>query len=190
MERRGARRLRATCATPPLPRLPVPTLSAASARTDRAIAHLYLRHICAILPSRNEHDLTGNPNTTADIDKNQGAECLYMIVMNACGDGEAKIAVFRKHHRRHRRRRCTGIPRRLGTSDFVLALGTGFRVGHSAQYERPYDIECHRPDANTAVAKDHDPFDLFHVELKAFRLVPLIYSVGRDEDAGLIVPLR
>ena len=33
-------------------------------------------------------------------------------------------------------------------------------------------------------ATDHDPFDLFHVESKAFRLVPLIYSTGRDEDGG------
>jgi hypothetical protein len=40
-------------------------------------------------------------------------------------------------------------------------------------------------EANAAVAKDHDPFDAFRAELKAFRLVPLIYSHGRDGLAGI-----
>ncbi len=36
------------------------------------------------------------------------------------------------------------------------------------------------------IAKDHDPFDMFRAGTRiAFRLVPLIYSPGRDEDSGL-----
>jgi hypothetical protein len=40
-------------------------------------------------------------------------------------------------------------------------------------------------DRNLAIAKDHDPFDTFRAELNAFRLVPLIYSAGRDEYFGV-----
>ncbi len=40
-------------------------------------------------------------------------------------------------------------------------------------------------DSQVAVAKDHDPFDVFRVDSIAFRLVPLIYSGGRDEKTGL-----
>ena len=33
----------------------------------------------------------------------------------------------------------------------------------------------------TAAAGDHDPYDLFRIDQFAFRLVPLIFSAGRDE---------
>src|SRR5262249_21690200 len=36
-----------------------------------------------------------------------------------------------------------------------------------------------------AATTGHDPFDLFRVDPAAFRLVPLIYSGGRDESTGL-----
>ena len=36
-----------------------------------------------------------------------------------------------------------------------------------------------------AAAADHDPFDLFRVDFKAFRLQPVIYSAGRDEELGI-----
>ena len=35
------------------------------------------------------------------------------------------------------------------------------------------------------IAKDRDPFDIYRVDGHAFRLVPLIYSPGRDGDSGL-----
>jgi hypothetical protein len=34
-------------------------------------------------------------------------------------------------------------------------------------------------------AADHDPFDVFRIEPRAFRLVPLIYSAGGDERYNL-----
>ena len=40
-------------------------------------------------PQRTSLPATRN-NDQTDIVANQGAECLYMIIMNACGDGEAR----------------------------------------------------------------------------------------------------
>ena len=37
----------------------------------------------------------------------------------------------------------------------------------------------------TQAAQDHDPFDVFRRDPYAFRLVPLIYSWGRDELSGI-----
>jgi prepilin-type N-terminal cleavage/methylation domain-containing protein len=162
---------------------PVPLYS--TARTE--LSNLYLRQYIRLLGRKNT--ITGNTNTTADIEKNQSAECLYMIVVNACGDGEAKTLFSES---------TIGDTDGDGAPEFLDGWG------HPISFLRwapgfVSDIQLNMndlsntsvmsaADANTAVAKDHDPFDLFHVELKAFRLVPLIYSVGRDEDAGLIVP--
>ena len=155
-----------------------------TARTE--LSTLYLRQYIRLLGRKNT--VTGNTNTTADIEKNQSAECLYMIVVNACGDGEAKTLFSES---------TIGDTDGDGAPEFLdgwghpisfLRWAPGF-VSDIQLNMNDLSTTCMPPaDANTAVAKDHDPFDLFHVELKAFRLVPLIYSVGRDEDAGLIVP--
>jgi hypothetical protein len=42
-------------------------------------------------------------------------------------------------------------------------------------------------EARLARANDHDPFDVFRAEVAAYRLVPLIYSAGRDEEYGIFV---
>jgi hypothetical protein len=36
-----------------------------------------------------------------------------------------------------------------------------------------------------AIAADHDPLDVFRVDLTAYRLLPLVYSPGRNETSGL-----
>jgi hypothetical protein len=41
------------------------------------------------------------------------------------------------------------------------------------------------PTWENAAKNDHDPFDLFRIDLAAFRLVPLIISSGRDESFGI-----
>jgi prepilin-type N-terminal cleavage/methylation domain-containing protein len=155
------------------------------ARTE--LSTLYLRQYASLLTRKNT--LTGNTNTIADIEKNQSAECLYMIIMNATGDGEAKT-LFPESS--------------IGDTDGDGAPEFLDGWGHPISFLRwapgfVSDVQLNlndlnntsvflAADANSAVAKDHDPFDLFHIELKAFRLVPLIYSTGRDEEAGLIVP--
>jgi hypothetical protein len=37
----------------------------------------------------------------------------------------------------------------------------------------------------SAASGDHDPFDMYRVDPNSFRLVPLIYSTGRDEAYGI-----
>ena len=49
------------------------------------------------------------------------------------------------------------------------------------EHRQSDDVDARRPPS------DHDPFDLFRVDPTAFRLVPLIYSPGRDEDSGIYV---
>jgi hypothetical protein len=41
------------------------------------------------------------------------------------------------------------------------------------------------PDWEKAASGDHDPFDVFRVDPAAFRLIPLVYSAGRDEEYGI-----
>jgi prepilin-type N-terminal cleavage/methylation domain-containing protein len=152
------------------------------ARTE--LSNLYLRQYRSLLTRKNT--LTSSTNTVADILKNQSAECLYMIIMNATGDGEAK-SLFQES--------TIGDTDGDGAPEFLDGWG------HPISFLRwapgfASDVQLNlndlnntsvfsATDANVAVAKDHDPFDLFHMEPIAFRLVPLIYSAGRDEATGL-----
>jgi prepilin-type N-terminal cleavage/methylation domain-containing protein len=145
------------------------------------------------------------------IQANQGAECLYLIVMNATGDGEART-MFGKQD--------IGDTDDDGAFEFLDGWGrpiqfirwpAGF-VGQSALMS---------PNADA----DHDPFDVYRRDsikitlpkaqdypprmrpgmavirnrnqraisgktppfLAAFRLTPLIYSAGPDGDSDLTV---
>ena len=60
--------------------------NSANGRTE--LANLYLRNFLRIKNSVNK--ITGVTNTQQEILDNQSAECLYMIIMNACGDGESR----------------------------------------------------------------------------------------------------
>jgi prepilin-type N-terminal cleavage/methylation domain-containing protein len=150
-------------------------------RTD--LSNVYLRRYLSLVGRTNT--ITGQPNTAADVKNNQGAECLYMIVMLACGDGEART-LFAEHN--------------IGDSDGDGAPEFLDGWGHPVNFLRwapGFDSQIQlnanplgnpKPSNKTwtdAAAKDHDPFDVFRVDQFAFRLVPLIYSPGRDESSGL-----
>jgi hypothetical protein len=47
------------------------------------------------------------------------------------------------------------------------------------------NVTTNNADWMKAAAGDHDPYDMFRVDLLAFRLVPLIFSGGRDETFGV-----
>ena len=154
-------------------------------RSHRAGQRLSAATIAASSAATNK--ITSATNTADEILENQGAECLYMVVMNACGDGEVAHALSREQHRRHRRRRRPRVPRRLGPSDRVPPLGARLRVGHPDQRRTSSTtaVPTSGQAWTTAGSADHDPFDLYRAHPSAFRLVPLIYSAGRDEEAGL-----
>ena len=96
-------------------------------------------------------------------------------------------AVQREQHRRHRRRRRTGVPRRLGAPDQLSPLGAGVRFADSAQSE----CSCNGDDSPDDCWIEQSPrttirSTCFGAIRLAFRLVPLIYSAGRDEALGIL----
>ena len=114
---------------------------------------------------------------------NQGAECLYMVIMMACGDGEARTLFGESS---------IGDTDGDGAPEFLDGWGHPINFlrwapGFDSQIQLNANDLAMPPDSSdtawtTAAAGDHDPFDLFRVDPLAFRLVPLIYSGGRDED--------
>jgi prepilin-type N-terminal cleavage/methylation domain-containing protein len=169
------------------PTLPKPiTLANAplylSGRTE--LSNVYLRRYASLVGRINT--ITGVANTAGDIKRNQGAECLYMIVTLACGDGEART-MFSEHS--------IGDTDGDGAPEFLDGWGTPINFlrwapGFDSQIQiNANDLGLPADTTNntwvTAAAKDHDPFDLFRRDPLAFRLVPLIYSPGRDETSGL-----
>jgi type II secretory pathway pseudopilin PulG len=152
------------------------------------ISNVYLRRFRRIADSINT--LTGQPNTAADVIANQGAECLYLVIMTATGDGEAR-SLFGESS--------IGDTDGDGAPEFLDGWGhpieflrwvPGFESDIQAnayRFDNPTPAEPNSDaDWVTAANADHDPYDLFRVEPAAFRLVPLIYSAGRDEEFGLV----
>jgi prepilin-type N-terminal cleavage/methylation domain-containing protein len=122
---------------------------------------------------------------------NQGAECLYMIITIACGDGEARTLFHESN---------IGDTDGDGAPEFLDGWG---RPINFIRWAPGFDSEI-QLNANTiggnppsatnsnttwkaAADADHDPYDLFRTDPAAFRLVPLIYSRGRDETPGIWV---
>jgi prepilin-type N-terminal cleavage/methylation domain-containing protein len=152
-------------------------------RTD--LANVYLRRYAGLVNRMNS--ITGAVNTAGDIKRNQGAECLYMFITLACADGEAR-SLFKEAD--------------IGDSDGDGAPEFLDGWGHPISFLRwapGFDSQIQLNANNlqstdntlptywrTAAAKDHDPFDVFRRDLFAYRLVPLIYSPGRDESSGLV----
>jgi prepilin-type N-terminal cleavage/methylation domain-containing protein len=156
-------------------------------RTD--LSNVYLRRLRQI--SLNINSITGVQNTATDIKANQGAECLYMVITLACGDGEAR-SQFKESD--------IGDSDGDGAPEFLdgwghpinfLRWAPGFdsQIQLNANNYTGYSDDQWTKDA----AKDHDPFDLYRIDqtdrtsnrASAFRLVPLIYSPGRDGGSGL-----
>jgi type II secretory pathway pseudopilin PulG len=123
---------------------------------------------------------------------NESAECLYLIVTLACGDGEARSQFGEDS---------IGDTDADGAQEFLDGWG---RPIHFLRWAPGYDSQV-QINANTlrtapgndppvpannqvwasAAAGDHDPFDLYRVDPPAFRLVPLIFSAGGDETIGI-----
>ena len=146
------------------------------------IAAIYLRKLQSMLNLESINSLTSQRNTVEEIINNQSAECLYLLVMNFTGDGESRSY--------------------FGVSDIGDVDGDGAKEfldgwGHPINFLRwapGFDSPIqHSPSKFTnatqwqaAADLDHDPYDVFRVDHLAFRLVPLIYSPGRNGDSGLI----
>ena len=110
---------------------------------------------------------------------NQGAECLYMIITLACGDGEAR-SQFKEAD--------IGDTDGDGAPEFLDGWGNPITfVRWPFGFESVSDLMTGDP------ITDHDPFDPFRVHPDAnvsprpgARLFPLIVSAGRDELYDLV----
>ena len=145
------------------------------------LSNLYLRRLKQLAASNNK--ITGVQNTSAQIKQNESAECLYMVIMNACGDGESRT-LFPESS--------IGDTDGDGAPEFIdgwghpiefLRWAPGFESDIQLSADKLYQMTT--ADQAIAIADDHEPFDLFRVDPNAFRLIPLIYSSGRDEEFGL-----
>jgi prepilin-type N-terminal cleavage/methylation domain-containing protein len=162
--------------------LEVPNPVGTVGRTE--LANVYLRQFDRL--TKNNNKITGSQNTAGQIRANQSAECLYMVVMNACGDGEART-LFPESN--------IGDTDGDGAPEFIDGWGHPIEFLRWAPgFESDIQTNANNLDATpnpddawvNAGAADHDPFDLYRRQPKAYRLVPLVYSLGRDEAAGII----
>ncbi len=141
-----------------------------------ALSKMYLRRLSKIMLATNR--ITGNTNTLDEVYDNQSAECLYMMVMLATGDGEARTLFSSQD---------IDDTDGDGAPEFIdgwkkpirfLRWPSGF-VSSLQPLDETLVPPRHNPDT------DHDPFDMFKVDSVAYRYVPLIFSAGPDENPGL-----
>lgn len=139
--------------------------------------------------------VAANP-TQAAVLENESAECLYLIVMNATGDGEAR-GMFKPND--------IGDTDEDGAPEFVdgwgkpisfLRWAPGFDSDAQLSFRSLERTENNpRLGANIVaeqLVEDHDPFDLYRLDppagsglLRGWRLLPLIVSGGGDEEIGV-----
>ena len=140
-----------------------------------------------------------NPNATFDdITRHQGAECLYLAVMNATGDGEART-LFSKQD----------IGDIDGDGAYEFHDGWGYPISWvrwptgyapsplmSGDAESDHDpLDAFRRDAPNSVRQDPGYGGLVSQTLShmwnrttgAFRIVPLIFSAGPDGEQATVV---
>jgi prepilin-type N-terminal cleavage/methylation domain-containing protein len=181
----------------PLPPIYVDTTGSTSQTSGTG---LYGRTPLAAAYLRRLKQIALNAVTKDQVDAlrdNQGAECLYMIITLACGDGEAR-SQFKEAD--------IGDTDGDGAPEFLDGWGNPINF---LRWAPGFDSQIQSNANNlqladktsptywkTVEAKDHDPFDVYRVEQTdadasnrgrkgAFRLVPLIYSRGRDETFGI-----
>ena len=145
------------------------------------LVEAYRRQYYTIANSVNR--LTGQPNTADNILDNQGAECLYMIVMYATANGEAR-GLFSESQ--------IGDVDGDGAPEFLdgwgrpinfLRWAPGFESDQQLNANR---LEAAGQDEWIALAdRHHDPFDMYRADPLAFALTPLIFSAGPDGDYGI-----
>lgn len=155
-----------------------------------ALNRLFIRRYGQLYDSVNNES-----PSTEDLLRNQSAECLYLIIMNATGDGEAR-SMFKE----------TDVADTDGDGAMEFIDGWGNPI-HFVRWPRGYAeysslMFYPRPDSNLTFEtinnriNDHDPFDIFRIDTDAtrsadgdvgdpIRLVPLIYSAGPDEEYGI-----
>jgi prepilin-type N-terminal cleavage/methylation domain-containing protein len=128
--------------------------------------------------------------------ENESAECLYLIIMNATGDGEAR-GMFKPND--------IGDTDEDGAPEFVdgwgkpisfLRWAPGFDSDAQLSFAS-LERTANNPRLGAIVAaeqliEDHDPFDLFRLDppaasglVRGWRLLPLIISGGGDEEIGV-----
>ena len=154
-----------------------------------AISHMFLRRF---------KRAANTGATRQDLVANQGAECLYLIIMIAAGDGESP-GLFKESE--------IGDTDGDGAPEFIDGWGNpiqflrwapGFESDLQLNVDQLKLIEnSDAQRAVQAVLDDRDPFDLFRVdrydpsdgnasdEPRGFRLAPLIYSAGPDQEFGI-----
>ncbi len=161
---------------------------------DSAGSNSYGRTPLAAAYLRRYLQVASTAPSTEVMTDNQGAECLYMIITMACGDGEAR-SQFKESD--------IGDTDGDGALEFLDGWGRPINFlrwapGFDSQIQLNAN-NLQTTDSNlasywpTAAAKDHDPFDVYRIDQGdptrgkpgAFRLVPLIYSGGRDETFGI-----
>ena len=119
-------------------------------------------------------------NDPNDIQTNQGAECLYMIITMATGEGEA---------RSHFADSSIGDVDNDGAPEFLDGWGKPISF---LRWPAGFRSELQTGDP----LNDHDPFDPLKVhsamypapDPDAYRLVPLIYSAGPDDIFDISAP--
>lgn len=141
---------------------------------------------------RRYFQIAANAKTAAQVEAltdNQGAECLYMIITMAAGDGEARTLFGESS---------IGDTDGDGAPEFLDGWGRPINFlrwapGFESQIQLDanllagpqQNVTVNNTGWTTAAAGDHDPYDMFRVDPLAFRLVPLIFSAGRDETFGI-----
>jgi type II secretory pathway pseudopilin PulG len=160
-------------------------LRGASQTGRTSLANIYLRRYAAITDPKHINSQTGKRNTRDEIIANQSAECLFMIITLATGDGEARSKFAEKD---------IADTDGDGALEFVDAWGHPISFLRWAPgFDSPVQINANQflplpvGDAwKSESARDHDPFDIFRTDPPAFRLEPLIFSAGRDELPGIL----
>lgn len=119
-----------------------------------------------------------------DIHDNAGAECLYMIVMLATADGEART-LFNESS--------IGDTDGDGAREFLDGWGNPISFlrwapGFDSDLQANANSLVNRMDQRwlDQASADHDPFDVFRSENWAFRLTPVIFSPGSDERYDIV----
>jgi prepilin-type N-terminal cleavage/methylation domain-containing protein len=155
-----------------------------NARTD--LSNVYFRRFQSLWLRNNS--LTGVQNTLEEIVDNQSAECLYLVITLATGDGEAR-GLFAENS--------IGDTDGDGAPEFLDGWGNPIEFLRWAPgFDSLVQLNANtllamNDDARRAeIAKDHDSFDMFRVEASAYRLMPLIYSLGPDEESSVYTGLE
>lgn len=172
------------------------------------LSNLMLRKLVRIANSTNS--LTGNPNTLDELLANEHAECLYLVITLATGDGEAR-GLFSDSD--------IGDTDGDGAPEFLDGWGRPINylrwapgINSSSNLRQVgiaqlrYDLERRQPALSAdevnqqitrRVSENFDPFDPFRVQADIdptdprtwnTLILPYIWSDGPDEESGLLLP--